>query len=252
MPVVDPGNPAAAFSRYRSGQLDVLEVAPTLVDAVRADPRFSRQLVGYPQLQLVALQPAPGRELGEQLTVARAIAPSTVATQAFGKAGQAADGMVPAGTPGYVPATAPPLPAGGTPPAALSVTVAIPAQPALRPIADAVVTSLRRAGIRARLAAAGDYRLADVRAPYPAADAFLAQLAGPPEAVLLAESRAAADPQRAQALQLQAERLLQRRAAVVPLTFGELQLLVAPRVQGFVDDGLGAPSLATVWLRTGA
>ena len=143
-------------------------------------PRFSRQLVGYPQLQLVALQPAPGRELGEQLTVARAIDPSTVATQAFGKAGQAADGLVPAGTPGYVPATAPPLPAGGN---AAGGAVGDRRHPrTTRPAADR-----RRGGDQPApgryprpVAAAGDYRLADVRAPYPAADAFLAQLAGPP------------------------------------------------------------------------
>ena len=82
-----------------------------------------------------------------------------------------------------------------------------------------------------------------MRAPYPAADAFLAQLAGAPEAGLLAASRATGDQQRAVALQLRAQRLLQRRAAVMPIAFGEVELLVSPRVRGLIDDGLGAPRL---------
>jgi len=251
MPVVDPGNPAAAFSRYRSGQLDVLAVAPTLVDAVRADPRFSQQLIGYPLLELIALEPARATPPPSAATVARSLNPAAVVTQAFGKAGQTADGVVPAGTPGYVPLSEPPLPAAGPPPALVSVTVTTPSDAALRPIADAVVANLRKSGMRARLAAAGSYRVADVRAQYAAADAFLAQLGGSPEQVLLAESRAAADPAAASDDRLAAQRLLQRRGAVMPIAFGETQLLVSPRVRGVVNDGLGAVPLRTLWLARG-
>ena len=251
MPVVDPGNPAAAFSRYRSGQLDVLAVAPTLVDAVRADPRFSQQLIGYPLLELIALEPTRAYPPPSAATVARSLDPAAVVTQAFGKAGQTADGVVPAGTPGYVPLSEPPLPAAGPPPGLVAVTVTTPSDAALRPIADAVVANLRKAGMRVRLAAAGSYRVADVRAQYAAADAFLSQLGGSPEQVLLAESRAAADPAAASGYRLAAQRLLQRRGAVMPIAFGEAQLLVSPRVRGVVNDGLGAVPLRTLWLARG-
>src|SRR4029077_20600397 len=97
----------------RPGELVGLAGRPPWVARVRADPRFSQQLIGYPLLELIALEPARATPPPSAATVARSLNPAAVVTQAFGKAGQTADGVVPAGTPGYVPLSEPPLPAAG-------------------------------------------------------------------------------------------------------------------------------------------
>jgi MarR-like DNA-binding transcriptional regulator SgrR of sgrS sRNA len=49
---------------------------------------------------------------------------------------------------------------------------------------------------------------------------------------------------------LHAQQTLLASGSIVPLTFGQTQLLIAPGVRGLVVDALGAPRLASAWLPT--
>jgi hypothetical protein len=49
---------------------------------------------------------------------------------------------------------------------------------------------------------------------------------------------------------LQAQRTLLASDSIVPLAFGQTQLLIAPGVRGLLVDALGAPRLAGAWLAT--
>jgi hypothetical protein len=49
---------------------------------------------------------------------------------------------------------------------------------------------------------------------------------------------------------LHAQQTLLASGSIVPLTFGQTQLLIAPGVRGLVVDALGAPRLAGAWLTT--
>ncbi len=252
LPVVDAANPAQSFVRYRRHALDVLDVADSQVDVVRADPTFSRQLVGYPRLQLIALV-AAGRRAGtveQRAALAAAIDPSAVVTDVFGKAGQTADGLVPPGTPGFLPGVAPPQ-AGGTSSAAIgTVTLQRTTQPLLQAIADSVIRRLGDAGVSAKLSAHGAYRLQVLDARYPSPDALLSSataLTGASAAPLDA-ARAAADPVQRDALYVAAERSLLAQRTLIPIAFGQTQLLVSPRIRGLLYDALGAPQLSSAWI----
>jgi hypothetical protein len=49
---------------------------------------------------------------------------------------------------------------------------------------------------------------------------------------------------------LDAQRTLLASGSIVPLAFGQTQLLIAPGVRGLLVDALGAPRLAGAWLTT--
>jgi peptide/nickel transport system substrate-binding protein len=252
LPVIDAANPAASFARYRGHKLDVLDVAASQVDIVRADPTFSRQLVGYPRLQLIALVAAgsPAGSAPQRAALDAAIDRSAVVSDVFGKSGQAADGLVPQGTPGFLPGVSPPQPSGRSAAAAGRVTLRRPSQPLLQAIADSLLRQLRAAGARAELSDHGTYELRVLDAAYPSPDAFVASVATLTEApdAPLDAARAASDPLRRDALYVDAERSLLARRAVMPIAFGQTQLLIAPRVRGLLYDALGAPRLSAAWI----
>jgi hypothetical protein len=77
----------------------------------------------------------------------------------------------------------------------------------------------------------------------------IAALAGPGEASLVSEVEAASPATMGRTL-LHAQQTLLASGSIVPLTFGQTQLLIAPAVRGLVVDALGAPRLAGAWLTT--
>ena len=252
LPVIDAANPAASFARYRSHELDVLQVAESQVDVVRADPTFSRQLVGYPRLQLIALVAADpsSSSVAQRSAVAAAFDPSVVVSDVFGKSGQTAAGLVPVGTPGFVPGVASPPPAAASSLPTGPVTIDRPSEPVLQAIADSLVRRMRISGVDASITNHGAYELRVLDAGYPSPDALLAPISTLTGAAAgeISAARAATDPVRRDALYVSAERDLLARRIVMPIAFGETQLLVAPRVRGLVYDALGAPHLADAWI----
>ncbi|MDX6494149.1 MAG: hypothetical protein QOE17_135, partial [Gaiellales bacterium] len=85
---------------------------------------------------------------------------------------------------------------------------------------------------------------------YPSPDALLAPITaatGAPAAPLDA-AHAAADPRERAGLYVEAERRLISSRIVIPIAFGQTQLLVAPRVRDLLYDALGGPRLAAAWL----
>jgi ABC-type transport system substrate-binding protein len=252
LPVVDAANLADSFARYRSRGLDVLELAATRVDVVLADLTFSRQLIRYPRLQLIALVATDPRTSSVQQRAALAVAidPSAIVTDVFGKAGQTADGLVPVGMPGFLPGVAPqPLPDPSAPPIG-KVVLQRPTQPLLQAMADSLVHRLGHAGVEVSVAGSGDYELRVLDAGYPSPDALLARITaatGAP-AGLLDAARAAADPGARAALYVEAERRLISARIVIPIAYGQTQLLVASRVHDLLYDARGGPRLAAAWL----
>jgi ABC-type oligopeptide transport system substrate-binding subunit len=252
LPVVDAANPADSFARYRSGGLDVLEVAASQVDVVRADPTFSRQLVDYPRLQLICLIALDPRSasVSQRAALTAALDAGSVVSDVFGKAGQVADGLVPAGMPGYLPGVAPPAPASGPGGQVGRLVLQRPAQPLLQAIADSLLRHLRSAGVAATSSGHGAYQLRVFDAGYASPDAVLAPIVvetgAPPE--LLDGARAASDAASRDALYVAAERTLLARRVVMPIAFGQTELLIAPRVEGLMYDALGAPRLADAWI----
>jgi hypothetical protein len=252
LPVLDVANPAASFVRYRSHALDVLQVAESQVDVVRADPTFSRQLVGYPRLQLIALVAVDPRSSSVQQRSAleAAFDPADVVSDVFGKSGQTANGLVPIGTPGFVPSVLPPPNAAGGSSPIGPVTIRRPSEPVLQAIADSLVRRLQKAGVEVSLSDRGAYELRELNAGYPSPDALLAPISTLADAAAgaISAARAAADSVRRDALYADAERDLLARGIVMPIAFGQTQLLVAPRVRGLLYDALGAPHLAAAWI----
>lgn len=249
LPVLDVANPAASFVRYRNHELDVLQVAESQVDVVRADPTFSRQLAGYPRLQLIALVAVDPRSSSVQQRSALedAFDPADVVSDVFGKSGQAANGLVPVGTPGFVPSALPPRTAGGS---IGPVTIRRPSDPVLQAIADSLVRRLQKSGVEVSIADRGAYELRVLNAGYPSPDALLAPISTLANAAAgaISAARAAADPVHRDALYADAEHDLLARGIVMPIAFGQTQLLVAPRVRGLLYDALGAPHLAAAWI----
>jgi ABC-type oligopeptide transport system substrate-binding subunit len=252
LPVVDAASPAASFARYRGGGLDVLEVAASQVDVVRADPTFSRQLVNYPRLQLICLIALDPRSTSVSQRAALAVALDTTAivSDVFGKAGQVADGLVPAGTPGYLPNVAPPASAAGPGDQVGKFVLQRPTEPLLQAMADSLLRHLRDAGVAATSSDHGAYQLRVLDAGYPSPDALLAPIVVQTGAApaLLDDARAATDSGARDALYVAAERTLLARRVVIPIAFGQTELLIAPRVEGLMYEALGAPRLADAWI----
>jgi hypothetical protein len=77
----------------------------------------------------------------------------------------------------------------------------------------------------------------------------IAALAGRGQASLVSQVEAAPPATVGRTL-LHAQQTLLAGGSIVPLAFGQTQLLVAPGVRGLQVDALGAPRLAGAWLTT--
>jgi hypothetical protein len=237
-------HPARVFKLYRSGALDVLGVPPALVDIVRADPGLRDQLIGYPKLELTYLRAGRGVSRAERRGVANALNPRRVVSLALGKFGQAADGIVPLGTPGYVPEAGPPR--VQRPGSFAMITVVRPSDPLLAPIADAVAEVLTQNGLDAEVADDGNWRVETRSLRSPAPEAAIAPFAGvtPQTRRLYARFLATGDDD----VQVDLQRAILEESVIVPIAFGQAELLAASRVAGFHFDGMGAPQLRLAWL----
>jgi ABC-type transport system substrate-binding protein len=237
-------HPARAFKLYRTGSLDVLGVPPALVDIVRADPGLRAQLIGYPRLELTYLRAGVRVSRAERRGVANALNPRRVVSLALGKFGQAADGIVPLGTPGYVPEAGPVrVQRAGT---FGAIAVARPSDPLLEPIADAVVQVLTQNGLDAQLADGGQWRVETRTLRYPAPEAAIAPFAGvtPQARRLYARLLATGDEE----VQVDLQRAILEESAIVPIAFGQAELLVTSRAGGVHFDGLGTLHFAKAWI----
>jgi oligopeptide transport system substrate-binding protein len=244
MPVVTQADAARSIAAYRSGSYQVLEVPTAAVDVVRADPGFDRQLVDLPRLSLIYLRATAGSATGPAL--GGAIDPAAVVSQALGKSGQPADGLLPVGMPGYIPGaahfTAAPL-------AGTTVTLTHVTDPTLASLTTALAQALRAKGAQVTVVGHGGWTMSELDLQSAIADALLTVLAGE-DSPLLAGVQAASGSAHDAAL-LDAQRTLLASGELVPLAFGQTELLEAPSVHGLVIDALGAPRLDSVWLATG-
>ena len=238
MPVVTQADAARSIAAYRAGRYQVLGVPPAAADVVRADPRFDRQLVAAPRLSLIYLRAAPGA-----VPLAGAVDAPAVVTQALGKSAQPADGLLPAGMPGYVPGAAHPARASA---AGRTVTLSHVDTPTLASITAALAQSLRHAGAHVKVVPHGQWTVSQLDLQSPSPDAALALLAGPD-----APQGAAAENATGGARLLEAQEQLLARGTLIPLAFGTTELLVSPYVHGLAVDALGAPRLATAWRAQG-
>jgi MarR-like DNA-binding transcriptional regulator SgrR of sgrS sRNA len=237
MPVVTQADAARSIAAYRAGLYQVLGVPPAAADVVRADPRFDRQLVESPRLSLIYLRGRPGAT-----PLAGAVDASAVVTQALGKSAQPADGLLPAGMPGYVPGAEH---APGRSVAGQTVTLTHVDSPTLASITAALAQSLRRAGARVRVVPNGQWTVSERDFQSPSPDAALTALAGPAAPEPTAAASASGAPRDVRLLEAH-ERLL-GRGDLIPLAFGTTELRVSPEVHGLSLDALGAPRLATAW-----
>ena len=242
MPVV-AGADAGSIAAYRAGRYQVLPLPPAEVDVVRADPEFGRQLLDTPRLSLVLLQRRPGATS----SLAGGLSASQVTALAAGKSGQTADALVPVGMPGYVPNVAhfAPSPVTGE-----SVTLTRPAGATERSYHER-----RRAGAANRRRPGADRparRLGGLGAEPAVGRPRHGRSRRWPAAgrQSLVSQVEAASPATVGRTLLHAQQTLLASGSIVPLTFGQTQLLIAPGVRGLVVDALGAPRLAGAWLTT--
>ncbi|HWG82479.1 MAG TPA: ABC transporter substrate-binding protein [Gaiellales bacterium] len=242
MPVV-AGADAGSIAAYRAGRYQVLPLPPAEVDVVRADPEFGRQLLDTPRLSLVLLQRRPGATS----PLAGGLSASQVTALAAGKSGQTADALVPVGMPGYVPNVADfaPSPVTGE-----TVTLTRPAGLTERSYTKAVARVLRTEGAQVRIVRYGDWAVSELNLQSAAPATVIAALAGRGQTSLVSQVEAASPATVGRTL-LHAQQTLLASGSIVPLTFGQTQLLIAPGVRGLVVDALGAPRLAGAWLTTG-
>ena len=241
MPVV-AGADAGSIAAYRAGRYQVLPLPAAEVDVVRADPEFGRQLLDTPRLSLISLQRRPGATS----SLAGGLSASQVTALAAGKSGQTADALVPVGMPGYVPNVThfAPLPVTGE-----TVTLTRPSGATESSYANAVTRVLRTEGARVRIVHHGDWAVSELNLQSAAPATVVAALAGRGQTSLVSEVEAAPAATLGRTL-LDAQHTLLASGSIVPLAFGQTQLLIAPRVRGLVVDALGAPRLASAWLTT--
>ena len=237
MPVVTQADAARSIAAYRAGRYQVLGVPPAAADVVRADPRFDRQLVEVPRLSLIYLRARQGAT-----PLAGAIDAPAVVTQALGKSAQPADGLLPAGMPGYVPgaAHAPPRSLAGQ-----TVTLSHVDGPTLASITAALAQSLRHAGARVKVVPHGQWTVSELDLQSPSPAAALALLSGSGAPAAMAAENASGASRDAQLLT--AHEQLLGHGTLIPLAFGTTELLVSPDVHGLAIDALGAPRLASAW-----
>jgi hypothetical protein len=243
MPVV-AGADAGSIAAYRAGRYQVLPLPPAEVDVVRADPEFGRQLLDTPRLSLVSLQRRPGATS----SLAGGLSAAQVTALAAGKSGQAADALVPVGMPGYVPNVAH---FALSPVTGETVTLTRPTGATERSYTSAVARVLRTDGAQVRIVRHGEWAVSELNLQSAAPATVVAALAGRGETSLVSQVEAAPPATVGRTL-LHAQQTLLASGSIVPLTFGQTQLLIAPSVRGLVVDALGAPRLAGAWLTTGS
>jgi ABC-type transport system substrate-binding protein len=243
MPVVTQADAARSIAAYRSGSYQVLDVPTAAVDVVRADPGFDRQLVDLPRLSLIYLRASGGS--APRPALGGAIDPAALVSQALGKSGQPADGLLPVGMPGYIPGVAH-FPATSL--TAARVTLTHVTDPTLASLTVALAQALRAKGAQVSVVRHGVWTVSELDLQSATADALLAGLAGP-DSPPLAGVEAATGSARDAAL-LDAQRTLLAGGQLVPLAFGQTELLEAPAVHDLGLDALGAPRLGDVWLAT--
>jgi ABC-type transport system substrate-binding protein len=240
LPVVTGTDAARTFAAFRAGHYQALPVPAAAGDVVRADPAFQRRLVVAPRLSLYALRSSAATPV--RLAVAGALDRQQVAALALGKSAQAADGLLPAGMPGYTPemASYPRIP-GARPFVRLTRETGTLGQ-----LTDAVAQVLRQRGLTVRVVPHGDWTVTqtDLASPSPGAGLAAVYGAGQQAAAPIDAARGAAVNQAV----MRVQRALLASGAVVPLAFGQQELLVAPRVRNLRLDALGAPDLAGAWL----
>jgi peptide/nickel transport system substrate-binding protein len=244
MPVVTQADAARSIAAYRSGSYQVLDVPAAAVDVVRADPGFDRQLVDLPRLSLIYLRATGGSSPVPAL--GGAIDPAALVSQALGKSGQPADGLLPVGMPGYIPGVAH-FPATSL--GSATVTLTHVTDPTLASLTAALAQALRAKGAQVSVVRHGAWTVSELDLQSATADALLAGLAGQ-DSPLVAGVEAASGTARDTAL-LDAQRTLLAGGQLVPLAFGQTELLEAPPVHDLGIDALGAPRLDSVWLATG-
>ena len=240
LPVVTGTDAARTFAAFRAGRYQALPVPSAAGDVVRADPVFERRLVVAPRLSLYALRSTAATPV--RLAVAGALDRAQAAALALGKSAQAADGLLPADMPGYIPGMAnyPRIP-GARPFVRLTRETG-----ALGQLTDAVAQVLRQRGLTVRVVPHGDWTVTETDLASPSPGAGLASVAGAGP-----DAGAPIDAARGNGVDeavMRAQRALLASGAVVPLAFGEQELLVAPRVRNLRLDALGAPDLGDAWL----
>lgn len=239
----------AAVSGFRSGRYDATPLPASQLKVTMSDPLLSRRLVIRPLESLTALLVPPEivGDLAERRAIAHANDPVGAAAASGG--GTPADGLIPVGTPGYVPGAAvyayDPAAASadlsGVHPKPLSVAAAISD---LTVVATQVVAALREVGLPAKLSArqTGALRVVRLTGAYPTADAIVGPLALGGEArKLLQQSRGTRDIQVRQELQRATAVAELQSAIVIPLTFSGAPFIVQPEVAGAVFDAAGLP-----------
>jgi len=241
MPVV-AGADAGSIAAYRAGRYQVLPLPAAEVDVVRADPEFGRQLLDTPRLNLISLQRRPGATS----SLAGGLSASQVTALAAGKSGQAADALVPVGMPGYVPNVArfAPSPVTGE-----TVTLTRQAGATETSYTSAVARVLRTDGAQVRIVRRGDWVVSQLNLRSAAPATVIAAVAVGGARSLVSQVEAASPASLGRTL-LDAQQTVLASGSIVPLTFGQTQLLIAPDVRGLVVDALGAPHLAGAWLTT--
>jgi hypothetical protein len=108
---------------------------------------------------------------------------------------------------------------------------------------------LRTDGAQVRIVPYGDWAVSELNLQSAAPATVIAALAGRGEPSLVSQVEATPPATVGRTL-LHAQQTLLASGSIVPLTFGQTQLLIAPGVRGLVVDALGAPRLAGAWLTT--
>jgi hypothetical protein len=165
---------------------------------------------------------------------------------AAGKSAQPADALVPLGMPGYVPSVTHFAPA---PVAGETVTLTRPTGATETSFTKAVARVLRSNGAQVRIVPHGDWAVSELNLQSAAPATVVAALAGRGGTSLVSQVEAAPPATVGRTL-LQAQRTLLASGSIVPLAFGQTQLLIAPGVRGLLIDALGAPRLSGAWLAT--
>ena len=120
--------------------------------------------------------------------------------------------------------------------------------PARAAVTAVVARLLRNQGAQVNLVRRGAWSVDRLDLQSAAPGAVVAALAGPRSP--LTRQVDAAGPGDVDRELLDAQRKLLDSGAVVPLSFGQSQLLVNPAVHGLGVDGLGVPRLTNVWLKS--
>jgi len=243
--------PQAAMDAYRRGSFDVAEVPPSDVQLTMTDRELSRQLLILPLLSDTLLHVPAARvpSLRQRRGLAYGMDAPTVARSVTGGAATVADGLIPVGTPGYVPGVSPyvydPGVAGRYLTGAALGRLTIGAAEGLDPVASTLAAGYRELHVPAEHLAGrpGRVNVYQLDAAYPSPDALLAPLASASSQDLLRSARATADPVARAALyqKLAAQELAS--ATNLPIVFNARALVISPKLSGAQFDFLGLPHL---------